>query len=77
MRGGFKKPSLQDRVIDTFISSAIRHVAKRVIYSADNYISYLEKDLVVTSIRCEACYKLCRYNFDNVLYSCGHCRRTS
>lgn len=74
MRGGFKKPSLQTRVVDTFVSTAIRHVAKRAIYSADQYVSYLEKDLSVTTIRCSGCHKLCRYSFDNVLYVCGHCR---
>lgn len=77
MRRGFQKPSLQSRVVDTFISTAIRHVAKQTIYSADRYISFLEKDLSATTIRCDLCHKLCRYSFDNVLYTCGHCRVTS
>ena len=74
MKKGFQKPSLQNRVVETFISTAIRHVARQTIYSADRYVSFLEKNLSVTSVRCHACHKLCRYNFENILYTCGHCR---
>lgn len=77
MRKGFSKPSLQDKIVDTFVSTAIRHVARKTIYAADHYVSYLEKDLTLTSLRCESCFKLCRYNYNNTLYDCSHCRKTS
>lgn len=70
----FKKPTMQERIVETFISTAIRHVARSTIYSIDRYATYLEKDLMSTTIRCTNCHKLCRYSFDNILYSCGHCR---
>lgn len=71
----FSQVSYKTKFIDIFINTVFRHTAKKVVYSADRYLTYAEKDLKSTTIRCQRCFKLNSYSFKNVLYSCVHCKR--
>ncbi len=70
----YNKPTLSARMTDTLVSTAMRHIAKKAIYALDATITFMENDLKQTTIRCGGCFKLCRYNFENVYTVCSHCR---
>lgn len=72
--GMYIKPTITGRLVDTIIATSLRHVAKKVVFNADNYISHMVKDLEATTTRCPSCKRLCRFNFDSILTSCGRCR---
>lgn len=72
--GVYIKPTLGTRFVETLVATGLRHVAKKVIYGTDNYITHMVKDLDATTTRCPSCKRLCRFNFDSVLTSCGRCR---
>lgn len=71
----FEKLSYKTRFVDTLISTAFRHVAKRAVYSLDGYISNITKETKLLTIRCTSCFKLNSYSFNNSSYSCIHCKR--
>lgn len=73
----FEKLGYQAKFVDIFIGSIFRHVSRKIIYSADNYLTYAERDLKNTTVRCQKCFKLNSYSFNNVLYSCVFCKRRS
>ena len=68
------KPSLYSKFFDVLLMTTLRHTAKRVVLGFDHYFSYMTKNLEATTTRCTSCYRLCRFNFNSKLTSCGHCR---
>lgn len=71
------KPSIVSKFTDILLMTSLRHIAKKIVFGFDHYFTFISKNLEATSTRCTACYRLCRFNFDSVLTSCGHCRRSS
>lgn len=70
----YTPPTLPMRFKEILIMTLLRHVAKRIIFIADNYIVSLTPAMKKTTIRCSSCSRLCRYSYDNPSYDCTNCR---
>ena len=63
-------PTLKSKFFDILLNTGLRHIAKRIIIGIDRSLTFMDKDLEATTMRCTKCYRLCRFNFDSVLTSC-------